>query len=267
MKFILRDDDACFFTDPTELESVHSPHWNKVPVSIACVPFLKGAKVGGGDRNPETSDLIYPLGDNMKLVTFLREQQSSGRVSVMLHGWSHENVEGEPEFVNGANLSVKVRDGLRYLEDVLQSDIRTFVPPHNSLSSIGTSAVARERLDIFMAFSHRPSERPFGIDNMANFMRSSLLFLRYRRRRRWPRPYRFRDHRELGSYLINRSTDISEIEEAFWFTHRLGGDFCLAIHYWEILRDRLQEKLRHIIQLAVNTPGVECVTDIQYWSS
>jgi hypothetical protein len=51
----------------------------------------------------------------------------------MLHGYHHDEPDGRLEFASGAHLAQRLADGRAYLEDLLGTTIRVFVPPRNAI--------------------------------------------------------------------------------------------------------------------------------------
>ena len=47
----------------------------------------------------------------------------------MLHGYHHDEEDRPFEFIGADDLARRVRDGRKYLEDLLGAAIRVFVPP------------------------------------------------------------------------------------------------------------------------------------------
>ena len=239
MKFAIRDDDTSFFTRPEELEQVYGRYWDRVPISLAVVPVHASTPSKAIPREHWEGEREFPLGENGALVEYLRVQMQVGRVAPMLHGYSHKNYPGGYEFQAGPDLGVRLRRGRAYLEELLGSRIRTFVPPHNALSRRGVEALDAEGMNALGTFlSFRPSQKPWGLDTMANYLRITLFRLRTRRGRKarliYPYPLRYKKHAEFGCHLLLPWTQTDELLAGFEEARRLGGDFCLATHYWEI---------------------------------
>jgi len=89
VKFALRDDDACYFTAPGELERVYRDVWDRVPVCLATVPFAIGYERAGIPRAHWTSGEAFPLERNGELVSALHGWLANRRVTVALHGYTH----------------------------------------------------------------------------------------------------------------------------------------------------------------------------------
>src|SRR4051812_1940274 len=162
MKFAIRDDDTCYFTDPAELERVYHDVWDRVPVCLATVPFAVGYERVGIPREHWHSGRAFPLEENRELVAALKELVAARRASIALHGFTHEDFPDGYEFEAAPDPERRLRDGLRHLNDTLGTDISVFVPPHNALSKRGLAAVGRAGLNILGSFlSFRPSLRPW----------------------------------------------------------------------------------------------------------
>ncbi len=254
LRVAIRDDDTNFFTRPEQLERVYGRYWDRVPISLAVVPAH--ASTRSKAIPPAYWDGVreFPLGDNPELVHFLRQQVATGRVSIMLHGYSHRDYPNGYEFQAAPRLAQRLARGRGYLEALFGAPIRTFVPPHNALSRRGLVAVDRAGLNVLGSFySFRPDKRPWGPDTLRNY----VLVARHRRRtgrsRRdrliYPWPLRYNGHAEFGCQPLVPRTTPAELLSAFEEARRFGGDFCLATHYWEI-DDRLAGILDALIEHA-----------------
>ena len=134
MKIALRDDDTCYFTSPDELERVYGDVWQRVPVCLATVPFAVGYPRVGIPEAEWHSGRRFPLDENHELVEWLRRRIAERRITIALHGYTHEDYPDGFEFQAAPDLDRRVMEGRAYLERVLHTPIRLFVPPHNALS-------------------------------------------------------------------------------------------------------------------------------------
>ena len=254
MRFALRDDDTNFFTRPDQLEACYGDIWGRVPISLAIVPRHAATRSKAIPKEFWEGSNEFPLGDNLELVGFLQGLVKVGRVTPMLHGYSHANFADGFEFETGPDLPNRLREGRRYLERLLGRSIRTFVPPHNALSRRGLEAVDSEGLNLLGSFlSFRPSRKPWGWRTLGNYLRLTLFRIRTRRGRQdrliYPFPLRYKNHAEFGCHLLLPWTESEDLLSGFEEARRLGGDFCLATHYWEI-DDRMAEALREVVEHA-----------------
>lgn len=263
MKVALRDDDTSYFTPPETLERVYKGVWDQVPVSLAVVPFEIGYRRRGIPERHWHSGEAFPLEANGELTAFLRERAGEGKVSILLHGYHHQDYPDGFEFEVGEDLDRKAREGAACLERLLGARVRTFVPPHNALSRRGLRAVSRARLNVLGSFlSFRPRYRPLEWRTPVNYLR----VWRYRRRtgrtRRDPMvlPFalRWARHAEFGCHLLIPGTTLEGLKAGFEEARRFGGDFCLATHHWEV-DDAMGGILADFLTYAAGRHGVTFV--------
>ena len=253
MKVALRDDDACYFTAPAELERVYHDVWDRIPICLATVPFAIGYERAGIPREHWRSRTAFPLERNRDLVSALGEWIGSRRVTIALHGFTHEDFPNGYEFQAAPDPERRVRAGLDYLTTTLDTPVSIFVPPHNALSKRGLAAVSRAGLNLLGSFlSFRPSMRPWDARTPANWWRVRSVRARTGRTRRdrfvYPYVLRYGRHAEFGCHSLVPGTTVDELVNGFEEARRLGGDFCIATHYWEVdssLKDVLRRVLDH----------------------
>jgi len=150
------------------LDRVYSRYWDRIPISLAVVPAHASTRSKGIPPEYWVGDREFPLGDNPELVSFLREGVQAGRLSILLHGYSHQNYPDGYEFEAAPDLDWRLGRGLGYLEALLDVEINTFVPPHNALSRRGLLAVDRAGLNVLGSFySFRPDKKPLGLETVA----------------------------------------------------------------------------------------------------
>ncbi len=239
MKVALRDDDTCYFTAPEALERVYHDVWDRLPVCLATVPFAIGYERQGIPREHWQSGVSFPIADNATLVNFLQQQIARRRVSIALHGYTHEDFPQGFEFEAAPDPERRVRDGLAYLQSTLHTTISIFVPPHNALSKRGLAAVSGARLNLLGSFlSFRPTMRPWDAHTLGNWwrVRSYRAATNRSKRDRFVYPFvlRYARHAEFGCHSLIPGTTVDDLMAGFEEARRAGGDFCIATHYWEI---------------------------------
>ncbi|MFI5178557.1 MAG: DUF2334 domain-containing protein [Vicinamibacterales bacterium] len=263
MKIAVRDDDTCFFTSPDDLERVYGDVWQRVPVCLATVPFAVGYPRAGIPEAEWHTARQHPLEQNTELVRWLRRRTGEGRVSIALHGYTHEDFPDGFEFQSAPDLDRRVVEGRAYLERVLGTRIQVFVPPHNALSKRGLRAVSRAGLNVLGSFlSFRPANRPWEWSTLPNWWRIRA-FRRTTRRTRaeplvYPHPLQYRRHAEFGCHGLVPSTTLEHLIAGVDEARRFGGDFCLATHYWEV-DERLRSILLRFLDYAEKLPGARFV--------
>ncbi|WP_277542854.1 DUF2334 domain-containing protein [Haloarcula laminariae] len=246
MKFCIRDDDTCYYTEPAVLESVFGDIWDDVPVTLACVPMA----------SPDTDALVeatesvpMPIEANAPLRSYLEERVAAGNVEIALHGYHHDTPEGRPEFVTGSGLAGKVRAGRRQLERAFGTTVRLFVPPHVRLSNSGLRAVYTAGLDIVRGYGPRPRETQPDPRWWLGYAHLLAFYARHRKEFRYPTPLNYGTHRELYSHRLNGQTDMAWCKRAFDYIDARNGVFCLSLHA-SGLGETGRQKLREIVTYA-----------------
>jgi hypothetical protein len=239
MKVALRDDDACYFTRPDVLERVYHDVWDRIPVCLATVPFAIGYERQGIPQEHWHSGVAFPIEQNPELVGLLKERLSQRRVSIALHGFTHEDFANGFEFQACPDPEQRVRKGLAYLQQTLGASISIFVPPHNALSKRSLAAVDHAGLNLLGSFlSFRPSLRPWDRHTPGNWWRIRRYRAATSRQRQdrfvYPFVLRYANHKEFGCHSLIPGTTFEELRTGFDEARTQGGDFCIATHYWEV---------------------------------
>jgi hypothetical protein len=261
MRFCIRDDDTSFFTAPDELEQAYGEIVKHGPVSLAIIPFCCAGKSRGLPTAYRERWSIHPLEENKPLVEYLRKGIADGRYEPMLHGYHHDDPDGHFEFVDGTDLRRKVREGKKYLETLLGSKIRVFVPPHNAIGKTGLDAVDREGLHLGGVAGMRGGWSCFNASSLKAWWRI----------RRWrtsghdgiPWVVELGKHRELAGNPVTPLSNVEQSLKRFDEACEVSGVFCAATHYWELaVASRHSEKttvgdhLRALVNRAKSDPRV-----------
>lgn len=239
MKIALRDDDTSFFTEPGRLEAVYHDVWDRIPVGLAVIPHACGFVDKAIPEKYWDAGRAFPLDENGPLVESLRMLVKGGRVSIAQHGYTHEDYPDGHEFQAAPDLESRLARGQAYLERVLDTRIRVFVPPHNALSKRGLKAIDAAGLHVLGSFlSFRPSMRPWDLRTPANWWRIKTYRDKTGRAKTdrlvYPHALRYRNHAEFGCYSLIPNTTFDDLRRGFDEARAAGGDFCLATHYWEV---------------------------------
>ncbi len=263
MKVALRDDDTSYFTAPARLHEVYRDVWDRVPVCLATVPFAVGYRRPGIPEAHWDSGEAFPLENNAGLVDELKQLVAAGRVTIALHGYSHQDYPNGYEFQAAPDPERRVREGLGYLRQLLNTNIRIFVPPHNALSKRGLAAVSAAGLNLLGSFlSFRPSMRPWEWRTPMNYWRIRRFRDATGRRKQdsfvYPHVIRYSRHAEFGCHSLIPGTTVDELTRGFDEARALGGDFCIATHYWEVDRT-MHDVLVRTLDYVARFPDVRFV--------
>jgi predicted deacetylase len=204
-------------------------------------------------------------------VKALREHIRAGRVAIAQHGFTHEDFADGHEFQAAPDIESRLARGQAYLEGVLDTRIRVFVPPHNALSKRGLAAVSAAGLNLLGSFlSFHPARRPWDGRTPANFWRIRRFRAATGRAKRdrfvYPYVLRYRRHAEFGCHSLVPATTFDELARGFDEAHTLGGDFCLATHYWEV-DARMKDVLLRFLDYAAAKPNVRFVSAEQLFAA
>jgi predicted deacetylase len=224
------------------------------------VPFAIGYERAGIPPEQWHSGESFALDRNAELAAFLRQQIESRRVTIALHGFTHQDYPDGFEFQAAPDPDRRIREGLQYLRATLGAPISIFVPPHNALSKRGLGAVSAAGLNLLGSFlSFRPSMRPWDLRTAANWWRVRQYRSRCGRtkadRMVYPFVLRYRRHAEFGCHSLIPGTTADELIREFEEARRAGGDFCIATHYWEV-NDAMLDVLLRVIDHAAGCAGV-----------
>jgi hypothetical protein len=263
IKVAIRDDDTSYFTAPERLEAVYHDVWDQVPICLAVVPHAMGFADKAIPEQYWRSHRSYPLEENPGIVSQLKDLAKRGRVTIAQHGFTHEDFPGGHEFQAAPDVETRLARGQSYLQQLLDTKVRIFVPPHNALSKRGLHAVSSAGLNLLGSFlSFRPSMRPWEPQTLGNWWRVRRYRAATNRgkadRMIYPHVLRYRRHAEFGCHSLIPGTTVEELVAGFEEARRAGGHFCVATHYWEV-DDPLKGVLRRFLDHAARVPGVKFV--------
>ena len=255
MQFCIRDDDTSFFTSPEELEHAYGEITRQGPVSLAIVPFHRAGTSKAVPEQFRGRWSTHPLHENSALVDYLRTRIAEGRFEAMLHGYHHDVRQGPHEFAAHRDLRQRVLDGRKYLEGLLKTEIRVFVPPHNALSSHGLRAIAGAGLHVAGVAGIRHGWPVWSLTTWR-------LWFHLRRWRRQggkgvPWVLDLGTHREIAVNPVTPKTSLQDNNAAFDSALQVNGVFCAATHYWELATPStiagdgtVCDNLRHLLHRA-----------------
>ena len=259
MKFAIRDNDVSFFTSPEELNKLYNTIWNKIPISMAVVPFISGkatylSKMGYEDKE-------HPIGENTQLTNFLREKISQDKVDILLHGYNHQFVDGTYDFETDCNMKHRISAGKNYLEKLLGVKISVFAPPDCRISKDGLRAIEYHKLNLLGQYSFSPfrGQRLLSILNLPYYIRKKIFYRKHERLvLQYPFIFTFFGHKELETFVIVKSTKYDTLRAAIDICNSINGIFCLSVHYWELNADSsMRNTFYKTIEYTLSLDGVK----------
>jgi hypothetical protein len=267
--FAIRDDDTSFFTRPEELEVIYGPLWGQVPISLAVVPFTVAAHRIKVFSTSAPEGQTFPFGENSELVTYLKERVQRRQIEIMLHGFTHQYQKskwhGVSEYTwkSEHQLYIETTTGKRYLEELLNTTIRVFVPPNNRIGKAGTKAVVMADLNICYG-SGKGVNHPWSWGYATADVRRWMF--RILKGHRYPFPLDLGTHKESVSYELNSKKGTYEkLRDALEYCVRISAPFVLATHYWEFkdypaMLTMLYKLVDHALKLGAKPATVsECM--------
>ncbi|MBT5023528.1 DUF2334 domain-containing protein [Candidatus Woesearchaeota archaeon] len=232
MKLIIRDDDLSYFAKPEDLERIYAGIWNKCPISFSTVPFVTTT----GFETPLNSlktNKLFGIGDNKKLVLFLKKKIKEGKITIVQHGYSHNNygTKFELEQTDKKKLYKELKKGKKYLEKVFGIEINCLVAPHDRFSKQAIKIAEKIGYKyICRAFAPLPREIQLRKNYLTAFFKLFKHWLKYRRKYRYPTLLNYGTCKEIYSYRPNELiTNIDSILK-FHAKHEQSM-LCLTSHY------------------------------------
>lgn len=269
MKFVIRDDDACAFTSPREIQGCYDSIWPEIPVSLSVTPYrIPGQDPHAPDHLVGSMDPM-PLEQNVEFVRFLREGIDDGRVDITLHGYHHLCYDEKPEFIGGDNLKEKALKGKEHLENLFDLNIRTFVPPNNGIRRQGLDAISEAGMNLAGMLNLWSSHfRRVSFKSLSHC--PSVWWYQKVRSRKYPFMLDLGDHKEIACHTVGPRSSYQDLRKELRFCHEVGGIFVLATHYHAF--DRVTEdgikvgKAVHgLIDMAAAFPGTQFVGFNSIW--
>lgn len=266
MRIVLRDDDTCFYTSPSDLETAFGD-LPDVPVSISVIPYAAYEHRGTFPYKPAPAlDGYVDIADNHFLVSYLKEQITNGHFSLMLHAIHHEyhprsddEWDTEMDYLSYDQIYNGIKAGKKHLEQLFDVDISTFIGASNVVSA--NCAASLDELGLHTNYMvSKKFNRRFTIHNVINYLRCNLY--RAVTHRRYYGVLRYRRHCEIGSCPFE---SFSKAKEQYAQCKKAGHPLVIYTHYWS-LNAHPEEKadLLAFVKWAI-ADGAEFIAMDQLW--
>lgn len=270
--FAVRDDDTSFYTSIEDLELAYSDYWGKVPISLAVIPFSVSKYRGDNVLSKQGYSYDYaPISENRELVKYLKDKVALGFVEIMLHGSTHEFKRIHDKYVSEfvwkspSELLKNVRHDKLYLEDLFDTQIHTFVPPANDISTSGINAIRDSSLSM-SGMMGLWGDRPITI----NYLNAWIKRWGWRLLKGYPYPHvlSYDSHRELYAHALNPFVSREKLIADIRLSVTNQAPFVAATHYWafqdsektgQLLKTCIDEAERQNMQFATVS---ECILGV-----
>lgn len=263
MKIAIRDDDISAFTIPDELDRI----WSNIglPITYAVTPFMvqsePGVYPGREFANPSTGSKEYPIRMNNDLIGYLRNQLSTGNVSLALHGCTHQfriknnGLVAEYDINDLSLLIDKTSLAKKELEELFSNKITVFCPPDNAISREGMQAIASNGITYLQrAFPLRYVDSPVTIPLIRQYMLRGVFKLFYHVV--YSKPFFNGYLIESAPYLFKRYIPLDQMIKTFEVFYRYDLPFTIATHYWELKDIYMRTKLSRLLDYIQKKPNV-----------
>lgn len=269
MKLVVRDDDTCGLTSPEDLQRCYQGIWGSAPISLSVTPFRKPGTDWYVPKTQYGSMTPIPLEANTDLVGFLRDGLRARLIDVAIHGYHHEIIDGQAEYVAGHDLGKKTIHAKEYVSQVLGVSVKSFVPPHNAIGKEGLRAVIAAQLNlVHIASLWSPDVRDWNWRSWWNMPR--FYWHRKCLGHHYAHVLDFGTHKELDYHSVGPSSDLRVLRRDLDFCIEQDGVFVLATHYHAFARQLLsgetvQAAVFALIDRAVGRTQVEFVGINSAW--
>lgn len=265
--FSIRDDDINFYTAAKDLKEIYEPIFNICKPTLCITPFAgdvyksvrdnedtlkNGKQIKNFLKSKQNFDYknISPIHKNEELVLLLKKWIAEKKVSIALHGITHnQTVSGyECEVTDNLILLKVAKD---YLESLLQTKIKIFSAPNNSINKLWRDEIAKFGMSLVMSYGPKPNEITINKESILNLCRLYWHFFRYGKKYFFPYPLKYKYNTEFSSFPQSVVPNFEASIEAMKFCQSRNGNFVLATHSYAFSENKhMVSDLKKIILTA-----------------
>lgn len=237
IQFIIRDDDLSYFTKIEEIDNLYKNIWGDFPITFATVPYQKGTFAGHMPLTHWHTKKTYPIGENKELICYINNNIKLCNVDIALHGIHHTyRFKGHtviPELIDEINdFESKLLESKRYLEQLFNINVNTFVPPSNTMSIDIVKTLIKNDFNLLNLPGVKKNTRSiFSLKHQISRLQRVYFMLKYKFDS--PIPIVDNSRWELGGYALTPSTSLENLKKAFLYCKNNNHPFVLATHFWE----------------------------------
>jgi len=291
MKLAIRDDDLNFFFNPEEIENNYKDIWDICPISMSVIPFIKGnwpqyvkdaKEKGPGNLSQKdiikilADNCVYPIGDNIELVDFIRKKIQENKVYLTFHAIHHRNEDNiiphfsnnfgiGAEFYTSRDLTKPLSSAIKYIEKTFNQPIKVFTPPQNLLNSNGIKAIMNNHLAICCDFPRIKDISTLKLFGLTNYLKYAFFKIKHNFIS-YPFVISNNSYKIIGHHRLQPGSNIEELYSAFKNNYNQNGLFVVSTHsngfnykmenYDKTMGDTLKEFIFHTTKY----PNIQFVT-------
>lgn len=260
MYIAFRDDDTSYFTKPEDIEKAYDFLEGDEPISLSVVPFT--IPIHKDDVFPYGKNIeygFYDVKDNRELCDYLKENVASGKIDVLLHGYSHEYKKidnqwlAEMKWKSSQQLDEELRKGKEHIERIVDYSIKVFVAPNNVMDKKAISVIEDLKMDYSGIIMLK--DRKITAKYIVNCLKRWLVRLLYKIP--YPGILDYGTHKELVAYsLDNYERLVYEYEQC----KKRNMPFVVYSHYWMVNRDERIKKMLEDIYSYAKKDGAKVIS-------
>jgi len=249
LAFTIRDDDISYFTTPQQIDQIYKEAWrNGFKVTLATIPKHKATEDRSVPSQFRGSLQLHDLRDNVDLIEYLGNALQSGLIDIVQHGFTHEDISGNPEFYinDGSELRMRLKEGKRILEESLKKKVNVFSAPHGMVSKEAWKILREEGLTICRTYGLYTllKNTPITMSNLKTLIKIGLRHPHILKRPIPPGIVKFPGMIELQSSWVHASDlpyDLREFKATFNQALEHGGLFNVITHHWDYFDESRKE--------------------------
>lgn len=240
-KFVIRDDDLCFFSKPDHITAIYDEAFARnIPVSFSAIPMIMFPNDAWLPRPlpvPDDSG-SFLISENRELVDYVA---SNPLIEITQHGYTHQTPNGIFEYAQSIDLRDATMQGKEILEQTFGKPITVFVAPHDQFSSQGIAAIEHAGLNILRGKGTRNfSLRPSSIMAFMKMIAHRLRFVRMSSVAMPAYPYAIRNGNHYEAFCMRIEFGRDVLMNALHYAHRTGGNFVLVNHIHDFTDEKKQ---------------------------
>lgn len=240
VKLAIRDDDMNYFTSVEDIEYVYRD-FNGFPVSFAVIPDVIDVSTRGACSDTKGNTIPRFIGDNKKLVEWLRKKSSNNEADALLHGINHSyKIIGggryaEMEWRDGeTDLVTTIGKKKLDLSELFNYAITCFVAPSNKITKRCLQAVEDNNLNFSGIIPLKFNER-LTIRNLCQYVKRWIFRAVYGLP--YPGLMKYSGHKEINACTL---ISYDYLVRMFNFCDKHDLPMAINVHYWS-LRDNAEQ--------------------------